>query len=84
MHTLTYSGFREHLKEAMQDVCDNHKELLVTTRGNKNNVVVMSQEDFEGIQETLYLLSSPKNAEKLMESIHQYNSGQAEEKELQE
>ena len=84
MLTLTYSGFRESLKEAMQDVCSTHKELLVTTRGNKNNVVVVSQEDYEGLQETLYLLGRPKNAERILKSIHQYNSGMAEEKELQE
>lgn len=35
----------------------------------------MSKEDYTSMEETLYLLSSPKNAERLMESIAQFKDG---------
>jgi len=84
MQSLTYSGLRAHLAETMKEICTSHKEILVTTKGNKNNVVMLSQEDYEGLKETLYLLSSPVNAKRLLESVEQYKSEKFEKHELLE
>jgi len=45
-------------------------------------LVVMSKEDYTSMEETLYLLSSPKNAERLMESIAQFQEGKTVEQKL--
>ena len=46
------------------------------------HVVMMSLEDFNSMEETMYLLSSPKNAQRLMESIAQIKAGKAQIREL--
>ena len=82
MTVLTYSGVRANLAKIMENVCKTHKEVLITTKGNKNNVVMISQEDFEGIKETFYLLSNPNNAKRLLESIKELEDGKAKSHEL--
>src|ERR1700728_1489150 len=73
MNTLTYSEARAGFKQAMDDVCRDHTPLLITRQGGEN-VVMVSLEDFSAMQETLYLLSSPKNAERLVRSVAQINA----------
>lgn len=48
---------------------------LYVTRANGEDVVVLSMSDYEGLQETYYLMSSPKNAEMLLEAIKELNEG---------
>jgi len=42
----------------------------------------MSLEDYEALTETAYLMRSPKNAERLIESIEELNTGRGREKEI--
>ena len=44
---------------------------MLITRQNGNPVVMMSLQDFNALEETAYLMRSPKNAKRLMESIEQ-------------
>lgn len=76
MNVLTYSEARAGFKQAMDDVCRDHTPMLIT-RQSGESVVMVSLEDFNAMQETLYLLSSPKNAERLARSIAQVKSGRA-------
>jgi antitoxin YefM len=43
---------------------------------------MISQSEWEGIEETLYLLQSPKNAARLLEAIRGLEAGEGEEHEL--
>jgi antitoxin YefM len=81
MKAVTYSAARENLAKTMDTVCENHEPLIVTRQG-KNAVVMISLEDFEALEETAYLLRSPKNARRLLESIAQLERGQGTEREL--
>lgn len=81
MNVLTYSEARAGFKQAMDDVCRNHVPMLIT-RQSGENVVLVSLDDFNAMQETLYLLSSSKNAQRLARSIAQLNAGQAVAREL--
>ena len=45
---------------------------------------MISLEDYEALEETSYLLRSPKNATRLIESINELNNGKGFEKELVE
>ena len=74
MEITTYSNFRQHLKSFMDKIFETHAPLFVT-RANGEDVVVMSKEDYESIQETLYLLSSAKNAERLAKGMKEYEAG---------
>ena len=44
----------------------------------------MSLEDYEALTETAYLMQSPKNAKRLIESIEELNTGKGQERETME
>ncbi len=73
MDNMTYSDFRSHLATALDKVNDDHVPLLVTRQSGKS-AVVMSLEDFKSYEETAYLMSSMKNAERLNQAIAQLES----------
>ena len=81
MEITTYSNFRQNLKSFLDNVFTNHVPLFVT-RTNGEDVVVLSKKDYESLTETLHLLSSPKNAERLLQGINEYEKGGGAEKEL--
>ena len=81
MAHVSYTDLRANLAGYMDEVCDTHAPLLVT-RQNARSVVVISEEDYEGLMETVHLLRSPANAMRLLESIQQATAGQLEEHEL--
>lgn len=80
MEAITYSHTRQNLAEIMNKVADDHAPVLIT-RQNGQPVVMMSLQDFNALEETAYLMRSPKNAKRLMESIEQLatNGGKARE-----
>ena len=47
-------------------------------------VVLMSLEDFESLTETAYLMQSPKNAKRLIDSIEELKTGKGKKRELVE
>ncbi len=68
MKNMTYSDFRSHLSSALDQVNDDHSPILITRQSGKP-AVVMSLEDFRSYEETIYLMSSAKNAERLNRAI---------------
>ena len=74
METMTYSHFRGHLAHTLDQVNNDHKPVLIT-RQKGQPAVVMSLADFQAYQETLYLMASPNNAERLNEAIAEVEAG---------
>jgi len=74
MYTITYSEARSKLAQTMETVCDDHAPIIIT-RKNSRSVVMISLDDYEALAETTYLLRSPKNARRLLESIAELESG---------
>ena len=83
MNVISYSAFRAELATTLDQVVANHSPVMIT-RQNGKHAVVMSLEDFAAYEETAYLLRSPKNRNRLLESLRQLNSGNVIERELQE
>jgi len=81
MTVTTYSNFRQNLKMLLDGVFSSHAPLYVKRR-NHEDVVVLSKSDYESLQETLHLLGSPKNAERLLSGIEKYKAGKFSEKDL--
>ena len=81
MAHVTYTELRANLAGLMDEVCDNRAPLLVT-RQNARSVVMISEEDYEGLMETVHLLRSPANAARLLQSVEQANSGMLTQHEL--
>jgi antitoxin YefM len=81
MNILTFTEARASLKTVMDDVCKDHTPTIVS-RVSGEHVVMLSLADFNSMQETMYLLSSPANAQHLMESIAQLKAGKSQPREL--
>ncbi|WP_159991094.1 type II toxin-antitoxin system prevent-host-death family antitoxin [Pelistega ratti] len=75
MHTITYTEARQNLSKRMQQTIDNQEAILIT-RSRGGNCVLMSEEQYSALQETAYLLRSPKNVKRLLESIEELKSNQ--------
>ncbi|MBI1731307.1 MAG: YoeB-YefM toxin-antitoxin system antitoxin YefM [Gammaproteobacteria bacterium] len=74
MATISYSEARSKLAETMEKVCEDHAPIIIT-RKNSRSVVMMSLDDYEALEETSFLLRSPRNARRLLESIAELESG---------
>lgn len=83
MNTITYTSARGNLAQTMKKVCDDHSPVIITRKASQP-VVMMSLEDFEALEETAYLLRSPKNARRLLKSINELECGKGIEKELRD
>ena len=81
MDVVTYSDARANLKDVMDRVVQDKTEVVVT-RQKAEAVVMISLSEWNSISETLHLLSSPKNARRLRDSIEQMNAGKGVEREL--
>jgi antitoxin YefM len=81
MKAITYTAARQNLAKTMEKVCKDHAPIIVT-RKTTDSVVIMSLEDYEALEETAYLLRSPKNTRRLIESVAQLEEGQGSEREL--
>lgn len=81
MNTITYSSARSNLAETMEKVCDDHAPIIITRKAAKP-VVMMSLDDYEALEETAYLLRSPKNIRRLMESMTELEASKGIEREL--
>lgn len=74
MEIVTYSETRANLKAIMDRVVNDHIPVAITRQRGKP-VVMIDLDDWNAMQETMYLLSTPNNAKRLMESIAQADAG---------
>ena len=81
MEATTYTAVRQNLAKTMEKVCKDHSPVIVTRKKNES-VVIMSLEDYEALEETAYLLRSPKNTRRLIESIAQLQEAKVTERGL--
>lgn len=81
MDAITYTSARQNLAKTMDRVCSNHEPMIITRTGEQS-VVMMSLEDYNSLEETAYLLKSPKNARRLLESIMQLENNKGTERKL--
>ncbi|KQN02177.1 MULTISPECIES: type II toxin-antitoxin system Phd/YefM family antitoxin [Sphingomonas] len=77
MQTVTYSEARENLKSVIDKVAADRAPVMIT-RQRGENVVLISASEWAGMEETLYLLRSPANAKRLLESIAELDAGGGE------
>ena len=81
MKAANFTEFRTKLKQFLDDVEINN-ETLVIKRGAGNGAVLISLDEYNSILETVHLLSSKANADRLYDSIKQMKSGKSARKEL--
>ena len=74
MNAITYTAARENLASTMNRVCLDRDPVIIT-RKRDQSVVMISLDDYESLEETAYLLRSPANAKRLIDSIEAAESG---------
>ena len=81
MDAITYSAARAKLADTMDRVCEDHEPIIITRNGQQA-VVMLSLDDFKSLEETSYLLRSPKNAQRLLASIAVLEAGKGKTRSL--
>jgi len=81
MKAMTYTKARETLSDTIDEVCEDHDPVIITKRRDRA-VVMIALDDYESLMETSYLLRSPRNARRLLESIKALQEGKGRERTL--
>ncbi len=81
MQAIAYSQARNGLRGLIDQVCDNFEQFIITTK-NKQSAVLISQEEYDSMKETIYLLSSKNNRDRLLDAIDEIESSSFVKKEL--
>jgi antitoxin YefM len=74
MIAANYTEFRTRLKKFL-DTVESDNETLIIKRGSGKGTVMISLDEYNSIMETVHLLSSKSNTDRLYESIRQMKSG---------
>lgn len=83
MQSISYTAARSRLAKTMEQVCQDHAPVAITRKG-EGAVVMISMEDYQALEETAYLLRSPKNAKRLIKSVAELGQGKGTERKLLE
>jgi antitoxin YefM len=81
MRTTTVTDFRKKMKGHLHQI-EIDQDILILSGAKKKDFVVLTLEQFNAMEETAHLLSTPANANRLLESIKQDKAGKAMRKEL--
>ena len=81
MIAANYTELRTKLKKYLDEVEENN-EILIVKRGAGKGTVTISLAEYNSMMETIHLLSSKANANRLFESINQMKTGNKVEKDL--
>ena len=68
METFSYNGSAEQLTEIL-DYVEAHREEAMITRAGHESIVVLPFSEYESLRETMYLMNSPANACRLIDSV---------------
>lgn len=68
MDIVTATEARTNLLRLLDQTAEHHEPVLIT--GRRNNAVLISEEDWKSLQETLYLLSVPGMRESIVAGMH--------------
>lgn len=78
---VSYTDLRNNLAAYMDRANDDRAPIMVTRQGSEP-IILLAASEYAGMMETMHLLSSPRNAARLMESIAQADAGLLEGHEL--
>ncbi len=82
MAAVSISQAREKLFPLVRQVNEDHVVIEIVAR-NGGNAVLMSAEDYESLQETLYLFSTRANAVHLLRGLAEAREGTAQPADLE-
>lgn len=65
---ITASQARSDIYNLIDETAESHEPIIIT--GKRHNAVMLSQEDWKAIEETLYLTSIPNMAQSITEAMN--------------
>ncbi|WP_368400744.1 type II toxin-antitoxin system Phd/YefM family antitoxin [Streptococcus anginosus] len=71
MEAVVYSNFRNNLKDYMKKVNDEYEPLMVVNKNPDENIVVLSKENWDSIQETIRLMNNDYLSDKVLSGMEQ-------------
>lgn len=71
--TITINRLGDTLKHTCDQVCNEHRPVFVRRR-NGADVVLLSAEDYNAMQETFHLMRSPANARRILQSLTDHSN----------
>jgi antitoxin YefM len=77
MRTVMFSKARSELASLLDEVSQDRVAVEIVRR-DKPSAILIDKDEYEGMMETLHLLSTPANASRLMEAIESVNAGNVE------
>lgn len=80
MTAIAATEARRTIFALIEQVTENCEAVEITSK--RGNAVLMSLREYESLQETAYLLRSPANATRLLESLAQARTGKGHERPL--
>jgi antitoxin YefM len=81
MRTASFTEFRQNLKDHLQAIEDD-QDILVLSGPKKKDFVVLTLEQYEAMEETAHLLSTPANAARLAKGLKEVGKGKVVIKKL--
>lgn len=81
MKTMSYTESRARYAEVLDSVIEDREEVVITRAGH-DPVVIVALADFESMRETAYLMRSPANARRLLDSMERLEAGDGQPHEL--
>lgn len=81
MKTVNYTEARNGLASLMRKA-EEDREAIAITRNGHSSVVLMLQEDYDSLMETLHLLSTPANAQRIQQGLADFEAGKFSEHDL--
>jgi len=81
MTAIAYTQFRRKVGEVIDNLVADGEPVTIT-RADGKNLVLVTAEEWESVQETLYLMSSEENAKRLRKSIADAKAGKLVERSI--
>jgi antitoxin YefM len=83
MSVVTYTYARQNLAKLMDEVERDRAPVYISRQRNRGAAVLMSLDDYQAMETTLYLLSNPTNAKLLREGIAELEGGKGVRRDIQ-
>ena len=75
MNAISYSELREKLASVMEQLVANRETVVITRRGHPD-VAMLPADELSSLLETVHVLRSPKNAERLFDALRDVATGE--------